>query len=469
MAIQDFVSSFTKEVVSSLEENVVSVLLYGSTVDGFGYDIDLLIVLRNKVDVVSDVNILKEIREQHADKKIDLQLLYAEELEQVNQFSLDAHGCFIIPVLQKAVTLFGVNPFLQMDPDSTAIAGDVLQKIQYYLFRARQAAYGCGVLHKDTNPDLHRKKIKKIMQDLLLADGINVTSSQLEDQWFALYPSLLSNKNREVFNLGRPLDILEALPIYEELYQFALNTIPHKWFSKQKPILSRFNDIVFEFLPANHQTNQFVILCEGLPCIPNRGVLMAQLSREGWNVIYPRYRGTWESLGTFLEISPADDIQQICKAFSVGIEIRNQTYLAKNISLLGSSFGGGVALCLADHPLISSLVALSPVVDFSSNPATFDSLKRYPSEMYSGAYRFSKDSWQSLIEGRLLIPQDHLSSKSLKKITVFAGELDPEIKTDDLRTFCERVNVPLIVYPEQSHLSFSKVSGRIFKDILAHL
>ena len=196
---------------------------------------------------------------------------------------------------------------------------------------------------------------------------------------------------------------------------------------------------------------------------------MAQLSREGWNVIYPRYRGTWESLGTFLEISPADDIQQICKAFSVGIEIRNQTYLAKNISLLGSSFGGGVALCLADHPLISSLVALSPVVDFSSNPATFDSLKRYLSEMYSGAYRFSKDSWQSLIEGRLLIPQDHLSSKSLKKITVFAGELDPEIKTDDLRTFCERVNVPLIVYPEQSHLSFSKVSGRIFKDILAHL
>ena len=239
--------------------------------------------------------------------------------------------------------------------------------------------------------------------------------------------------------------------------------------SKNKPVLSRHGDVVFEFLSSKKMSKNFVVLCEGIPSVPNRRELMQRLSDAGWNVLYPRYRGTWESAGNFLERSPQEDIQQLCRALRVGLTIQKTIYQAEKISLLGSSFGGGVALSLANDRYIDRVIALSPVVDFAASKDLLLSLQEYLQNQYPGAYRFSSSDWMRLSDGELLKPIEHIDAVSSQKIRVFAGSQDSEILLADLQRFCERVNVLLVSYEDQSHLSFSKLTGRILRDVLQHL
>src|SRR5689334_22750902 len=93
---------------------------------------------------------------------------------------------------------------------------------------------------------------------------------------------------------------------------------------------TRFNkDIVAEFLPSNKWTvpkewgrpykrkagktndEKVVILCDGMPSVPKKQGLAEFLSKKGFFVIYPRYRGAWESGGVFLQKPPEQDIKDI--------------------------------------------------------------------------------------------------------------------------------------------------------------
>src|SRR5215467_9096254 len=62
-------------------------------------------------------------------------------------------------------------------------------------------------------------------------------------------------------------------------------------------------DIVAEFVdPSRPQKKQkLIILCDGMPSMPNKQPLAEFLAANGFWVIYPRYHGAWESGGEFLE------------------------------------------------------------------------------------------------------------------------------------------------------------------------
>jgi alpha-beta hydrolase superfamily lysophospholipase len=72
-------------------------------------------------------------------------------------------------------------------------------------------------------------------------------------------------------------------------------------------------EIVAEFLlPARSSKQQkAIILCDGMPSIPRKQSLAEFLSKQGYWVFYPRWRGAWESGGQFLEKSPHLDILDI--------------------------------------------------------------------------------------------------------------------------------------------------------------
>lgn len=90
-----------------------------------------------------------------------------------------------------------------------------------------------------------------------------------------------------------------------------------------KPMYSlrtRFGDIVAEFLPPTKQSNKVVIFCSGVPAVPRHDSLLRFFSRKGYWIFYPRYRGSWESGGRFLKISPDRDIVDVMDALSRSIE-----------------------------------------------------------------------------------------------------------------------------------------------------
>src|SRR3974390_1540211 len=73
------------------------------------------------------------------------------------------------------------------------------------------------------------------------------------------------------------------------------------------------NEIVAEFLPSSRprKKQKMIVLCDGMPSIPRKQSLAEFLAAKGFWVIYPRYRGAWESGGGFLEKSPHEDILDV--------------------------------------------------------------------------------------------------------------------------------------------------------------
>jgi integrase len=55
--------------------------------------------------------------------------------------------------------------------------------------------------------------------------------------------------------------------------------------------------IVAEFLPPlrPRKTQKVIVLCDGMPSIPRKQPLMEFRAGKGFWVVYPRYRGAWES------------------------------------------------------------------------------------------------------------------------------------------------------------------------------
>src|ERR1035441_6181709 len=77
---------------------------------------------------------------------------------------------------------------------------------------------------------------------------------------------------------------------------------------------TRFREqIVAEFLPPSRErkAQKVAVLCDGMPSIPRKQPLSEFLAAKGFWVIYPRYRGAWESGGEFLAKSPHEDILDI--------------------------------------------------------------------------------------------------------------------------------------------------------------
>src|SRR5580693_9868132 len=77
-------------------------------------------------------------------------------------------------------------------------------------------------------------------------------------------------------------------------------------------------DRVTEFLPTagRGQRHRAIILCDGMPSMPRKQPLAEFLSRKGYWVFYPRYRGAWESGGEFLKRSPHLDILDVIGGLS---------------------------------------------------------------------------------------------------------------------------------------------------------
>ncbi|HXA84776.1 MAG TPA: hypothetical protein VNZ47_06875, partial [Candidatus Dormibacteraeota bacterium] len=80
-------------------------------------------------------------------------------------------------------------------------------------------------------------------------------------------------------------------------------------------------EIVAEFLPPIRplKRQKVIILCDGMPSMPGKQQLMAFLAAKGYWVFYPRYRGSWESGGKFLQQSPHKDILDVIDELPKGV------------------------------------------------------------------------------------------------------------------------------------------------------
>ncbi len=211
------------------------------------------------------------------------------------------------------------------------------------------------------------------------------------------------------------------------------------------------------------QAKATIILCPGLPGSPKEQSLLKKLMQEGYNVIYPRYRGTYESDGLFLQTSPADDICNVIRALQdiseyadCYTETRKQITI-ENIILLGSSFGGSVAMVCANL-LRASCLCIAPVTDFAnqgSHPGeqSIEQLAYFLTKIRH-IYRFAPDGFAYLKANRLLPP---LQSLTLQRAILIHGLTDATVHVSRSEALSRSNNIPLYLIPG-GHLTLSDLS-----------
>jgi alpha-beta hydrolase superfamily lysophospholipase len=222
-------------------------------------------------------------------------------------------------------------------------------------------------------------------------------------------------------------------------------------------------NIVAEFLPPAKKSNKVIILCQGMPSVPEKEELVRFLSNKGFWVIFPRYRGTWESNGSFLEKSPHQDILDIIAELPKGItnlwDGKKYKIAPKQIYLLGSSFGGPAAILASRNKKVNKAVVLSPVTDWQSQEKTedLDQLEKFTRLAFDQAFRYSLKDWQKLKTGKFYNPMAEIDNINAGKILIIHAKDD---KTVDYRTsqkFSRLTNAKLILLPKGGHLSISNL------------
>ena len=238
----------------------------------------------------------------------------------------------------------------------------------------------------------------------------------------------------------------------------------------------KIKDIIFEFCPPDEKARGAIILCPGLPSVPKQKELISFLASQGFFVIFPRYKGVWESRGEFLKKSPAKDIEEIIKAIKnrkIAELYAGKKFDAKklNIYLVGSSFGGAVALSLVKNKNISKIAALSPIVDLKNHNSENKEqdliwLGKFIKRGFGEGYRFKNENWKKMASGKLFNPPQKIDPEKTKNILIIFDKLDKEIDYKKIENYAERNNIKTMELKNIGHLGFSKLSKKNMQNII---
>jgi pimeloyl-ACP methyl ester carboxylesterase len=217
-------------------------------------------------------------------------------------------------------------------------------------------------------------------------------------------------------------------------------------------------EIVAEFLPPTQKRKiqRLIILCDGMPSIPRKQPLVEFLSRKGFWVIYPRYRGAWESGGEFLARSPHEDILEVLDELPKGLQDiafgRKFELSPDRVFVIGGSFGGAAAILASLDSRVARVVANCPVIDWAildhaeQAETSMDNYAAYIREAFGSAYRLSDANWRKLRAGTFYSPWHHRSEVAGSKIMIFHAKDDPHV-------------------PYRISARFAKETGAIFKSL----
>jgi pimeloyl-ACP methyl ester carboxylesterase len=232
-------------------------------------------------------------------------------------------------------------------------------------------------------------------------------------------------------------------------------------------------DIIAEVMPPVRVSRKAIVLCLGLPGMPSKDSLLRFLSERGFWVFLPRYRGAWESEGVFLGRSPVKDILDVAAAIRKGrfIEEFGRTNLRCAVSevyVIGSSFGGAVALSASCDSRIKKIIALSPVVDFTNvQGEDGEWLEDFVGRAFGGAYRSSRSGWKKLNAGTLFNPASEVNHLDPKKIFVMHSSDDEVVGVGPVRGFVRALGCAYREFRKRGHMSAGvAMEPKIWKEVM---
>lgn len=235
-------------------------------------------------------------------------------------------------------------------------------------------------------------------------------------------------------------------------------------------------EILCEFLPPTRKSSRIIILAAGMPSVPSKKETLLFLAKKGYWVFFPRYRGTWESSGHFLSISPHKDILDIIDQLPRGFKElwsgKQYKIHPSKIYIVGSSFGGPAAIFASRDKRVTKVFTFSPVIDWrkDSKAEPLDWLYGFTREAFGNGYRMSKSSWNKLKGGRFYNPAYYAKQIDGKKIFIVHAKDDKIVPWQPTKKFARDTGAKLLLLKKGDHLSGSNIiKPRFWKHFQKHI
>jgi pimeloyl-ACP methyl ester carboxylesterase len=236
-------------------------------------------------------------------------------------------------------------------------------------------------------------------------------------------------------------------------------------------------EIVAEFLPParSRRKQRVILLCDGMPSVPRKQPLAEFLSKKGFWIFYPRWRGAWESGGQFLEQPPQQDLSDIIDELPKGVrEIafgKKFEVSPDEIFVIGGSFGGTAAILASLDPRVKKVIANCPVVDWRILPEEQKKEtcnKSYPAyirEAFGNGYRLSAKNWNKLHSGVFYNPVHHVKELNPAKIMMFHAKDDPYIPWRSVSGFAAAAGIKFHLLARGGHLRTERIIQKYWPQI----
>lgn len=234
-----------------------------------------------------------------------------------------------------------------------------------------------------------------------------------------------------------------------------------------------------------------IILAYGLPTVPPyyKNPFITKLIKSGFMVAIPQYIGTFDSYGVSNIKNSADTILQTIESIKKNkakelYELKEISWKAKEIILIGGSFGGSVVLVAgAKSKDIKKIVALAPPTDYRTQGKM-----RYPEEkimdtyyIIKRAYPFtwrvkSKNVWLKFDRGELdLNPLDYVEKLKTKDIFLIHGLKDNVVNAKRSKQLYDKIKnsgnkKKLLILQREGHIGLEILGKRkIFNEVITWL
>lgn len=236
-------------------------------------------------------------------------------------------------------------------------------------------------------------------------------------------------------------------------------------------------EILAEFLPPLRpgKKQKLIILCDGMPSIPRKQGLAEFLAQKGFWVIYPRYRGAWESGGEFLAKPPHEDILDVLDDLPADLEEiafgKRFALSPDEIFVIGGSFGGAAAILSSLDKRVKRVVANCAVTDWSildrsqKAETSKQNYVEYIREAFGSAYRLSPANWDKLRSGSFYNPWHHRAEIDPSKILMFHAKDDPYVPYEGAKRFANTTGVKLRSFKRGGHISTDYITRKYWAEI----
>jgi pimeloyl-ACP methyl ester carboxylesterase len=161
-------------------------------------------------------------------------------------------------------------------------------------------------------------------------------------------------------------------------------------------------DIFCEFIVQNKIADT-IILLPGFPSSNKMDSEMKFLYNKGYNVFFPRFKGSFQSKGFFLENNPVEELKiftdKLKKEKIINLwNMEEVSFKINNLILFGQSFSGAISCGLvAVVNDFNKLVLFSPVWDFEKHNSSgeeqdLNHLISFVKRAYKNLYRIKFDN-----------------------------------------------------------------------------